>query len=101
MDGRTLLDFLALAEKMKCHTRHSWTSSGRKESVAEHTYRMMVFAWLVKDEFPEYDMDRVMTVSYTHLDVYKRQSPARSSDRRYGLMLIRLHRQMKKLCRRV
>lgn len=66
MDGRTLLDFLALAEKMKCHTRHSWTSSGRKESVAEHTYRMMVFAWLVKDEFPEYDMDRVMKLCLFH-----------------------------------
>ena len=66
MDGRTLLDFLALAEKMKCHTRHSWTSSGRKESVAEHTYRLMVFAWLVKDEFPEYDMDRVMKLCLFH-----------------------------------
>lgn len=66
MDPRTLLNFLSLAEKMKCNTRHSWTSSGRHESVAEHTYRLMVFAWLVKDEFPDYDMDRVMELCLFH-----------------------------------
>ena len=37
MDARTLLDFLKLAERLKCNTRHSYTSSGRHESVAEHS----------------------------------------------------------------
>lgn len=37
MKDRTLLDFLAIVEKLKCNTRHSWTSSGRHESVEEHT----------------------------------------------------------------
>ncbi|MEI3220445.1 MAG: HD domain-containing protein [Lachnoclostridium sp.] len=50
MDSRTLLDFLSLAEKLKCNTRHSWTSTGRRESVAEHTFRLLVFAWLVKEK---------------------------------------------------
>lgn len=66
MDHRTLLDFMAVAEKLKCNTRHSWTSSGRRESVAEHTYRLCVFAWLVKEEFPECDMERVMRLCLFH-----------------------------------
>ena len=37
MEDRTLLDFLAQAEKLKCNTRHSWTSSDRHESVAAST----------------------------------------------------------------
>lgn len=66
MDYRTLLDFMAVTEKLKCNTRHSWTSSGRRESVAEHTYRLCVFAWLVKKDFPECDMERVMRMCLFH-----------------------------------
>ncbi len=66
MDHDTLLGFLGLAEKLKCRTRHSWTSSGRHESVAEHVYRLMVFAWLVRDEFPDVDMNRVMELALFH-----------------------------------
>ncbi|MBS5431867.1 HD domain-containing protein [Merdimonas faecis] len=60
------LEFLGLAEKLKCTVRHSWTSSGRRESVAEHVFRLMVFAWLVKDEFPECDPYRVMELALFH-----------------------------------
>lgn len=66
MDEERVLQFLSLAEKLKCHTRHSWTSSGRQESVAEHVYRLMVFAWLLKDEFPDCDMNRVMELALFH-----------------------------------
>ena len=66
MDHDTLLTFLGVAEKLKCNTRHSWTSSGRHESVAEHVYRLLVFAWLVRDEFPELDMNRVMELALFH-----------------------------------
>lgn len=66
MQIEKVLEFLHIAEKLKCNTRHSWTSSGRHESVAEHTFRMMVFAWLVKDEFPQLDMERVMQMCLFH-----------------------------------
>ena len=66
MDVRMLLDFMSLAEKLKCNTRHSWTSDGRHESVAEHTCRLCVFAWLVKDEFPQLNMDHVMKLCLFH-----------------------------------
>ena len=38
MDYQALLDWMDLAEKLKFNTRHSWTSSGRCESVAEHSF---------------------------------------------------------------
>lgn len=66
MDYRTLLNFMSVAEKLKCNTRHSWTSSGRPESVAEHTFRLLVFAWLIRDELPECDMERVMQMCLFH-----------------------------------
>lgn len=66
MDEEKVLQFLSLAEKLKCQTRHSWTSSGRQESVAEHVYRLLVFAWLVREEFPDYDMNRVMELALFH-----------------------------------
>jgi putative hydrolases of HD superfamily len=42
-----LLDFLALAERLKTELRHSWLSSGRQESVAEHCFQMALMALLV------------------------------------------------------
>lgn len=66
MQIEKVLEFLHIAEKLKCNTRHSWTSNGRHESVAEHTFRLMVFAWLVRDEFPQLDMERVMQMCLFH-----------------------------------
>ena len=66
MDYRTLLEFMSVAEKLKCRTRHSWTSDGRQESVAEHTYRLLVFAWLVRDELPECNMEKIMKMCLFH-----------------------------------
>ena len=66
MEPRTLLDFMGMAERLKCNMRHSRTAENRRESVAEHTYRLCVFAWLVKEEFPDCDMDKVMRMSLFH-----------------------------------
>lgn len=66
MDEEKVLQFLSLVEKLKCQTRHSWTTNGRQESVAEHVYRLMVFVWLLKDEFPDCDMNRVMELALFH-----------------------------------
>ena len=66
MDINRLLDIMAVAERMKCSTRHSWTSSGRHESVAEHSWRLCLMAYFVRDEFPELDMDRVLEMCLFH-----------------------------------
>lgn len=66
MEIREFLDFLAVAEKLKCNTRHSWTSSGRHESVAEHSWRLALMAYLLKDEFPGIDISRVIVMGLLH-----------------------------------
>lgn len=66
MDPRTLIRFLSVIEKLKCNTRHSWTSSGRRESVAEHCWRTTLMAFLLKDEFPDIDMNTVMYMCLIH-----------------------------------
>lgn len=66
MEIRALLNFLNVAEKLKCNTRHSFTSSGRHESVAEHSWRLALMAYLVKDELPEVEIDKVIRMCLFH-----------------------------------
>ena len=53
MEPKEFLAFLARLEKLKCNTRHSWTSSGRHESVAEHSWRLAMLAMLLRERLPE------------------------------------------------
>ena len=66
MNPRTYIDFLNKIEKLKCNTRHSWTSSGRQESVAEHSWRLAVMAMLCADEYPELDISNVIKMCLIH-----------------------------------
>ncbi len=66
MTQRELISFMALAEKLKCRTRHSWTSTGRRESVAEHSWRLSLMSLLLQREFPDLDMNRVTAMCLVH-----------------------------------
>ena len=44
----SILKVLKLSERLKFELRHSFTSSGRQESVAEHTWRMSLMAVLIE-----------------------------------------------------
>lgn len=66
MNYKSFLKFMSVAEKLKCNLRHSWTSTMRQESVAEHSWRLCVFSWLIGKEFPDYDMDRVLLMCLFH-----------------------------------
>jgi putative hydrolase of HD superfamily len=44
----SILEVLKLAERLKFELRHSYTSNGRQESVAEHTWRMSLMAVLIE-----------------------------------------------------
>ena len=60
------ITFLNAIEKLKCNTRHCYTSSGRKESVAEHSWRLSVMAMLCADEYPEIDINKVIKMCLIH-----------------------------------
>ncbi len=66
MKPTELLQILAVAEKLKCTTRHCYTSSGRHESVAEHSWRIALMAMLIAPEFPEADMNKVIRMCLIH-----------------------------------
>ena len=66
MQPSELLRIMSVAEKLKCNTRHCYTSSGRHESVAEHSWRLGLFAMLVANEFPEANMDKVIRMCLIH-----------------------------------
>ncbi len=66
MDERTFLDILHTAGRLKDTLRHSFTAGGRPESVAEHCWRVSLMALLLRHEFPEADMDRVVRMCLIH-----------------------------------
>jgi len=66
MEHAELLSILSAAEKLKCTTRHCDTSTGRRESVAEHSWRLALMAMLLEDEFPHLDMNKVIRMCLIH-----------------------------------
>lgn len=66
MQAKELLNVMHLAERLKDTTRHCYTSGGRHESVAEHSWRIALMAYFVRDEFPEADMDKVIRMCLIH-----------------------------------
>lgn len=66
MKPSQLLEILSVAEKLKCNTRHCSTSSGRPESVAEHSWRTALMAMLLHNEFPDADMNKVIQMCLIH-----------------------------------
>ncbi len=66
MEARILLKALSVAERLKDATRHCYTKNGRHESVAEHSWMMSLMAFLIKDEFPDVNMDKVIRMCIIH-----------------------------------
>ncbi|MVM32485.1 HD domain-containing protein [Spirosoma sp. HMF4905] len=64
---QAVLDVLKLAERLKFELRHSYTSSGRQESVAEHTWRMSLMAVLMEPHLEQkVDMVKLLKMVIIH-----------------------------------
>ena len=62
-----LLDFLHLSEKLKCTLRHDWTSTGRQESVADHSWRLALMVVLVAPHLEEaIDLEKALQMAIIH-----------------------------------
>ena len=66
MEAHALLNALHTAEALKDATRHCYTSGGRHESVAEHSWRLALLAYWLHDDFQELDMDKVVRMCLIH-----------------------------------
>ena len=51
---------------LKERTRHAWMKSGRQESVAEHSWRMALMAYFLREAFPKADLSRVLLMCLLH-----------------------------------
>ena len=66
MNAREYLEILHIAERLKDTPRHCTTSNRRIESVAEHSWRISLMALLLKYEFPDVDINRVVAMCIIH-----------------------------------
>lgn len=60
------LRFIREAEGLKSVTRTAWTAEGRRESTAEHSWRLALLALLMLDFYPELDRARVLSLCLVH-----------------------------------
>ena len=66
MEPREFLEMLHVAERLKDTPRHCTTAKGRVESVAEHSWRLALMAFWLKDQFEGLDMDKVIQMCLIH-----------------------------------
>ena len=66
MQIKEYIKFLNRIEKLKRTLRHSWSSDGRQESVAEHSWRLAIMALLCKDEYPSVNIEKVIKMCLLH-----------------------------------
>jgi putative hydrolases of HD superfamily len=64
LDG--ILTFLRTAERLKSTPRSGWTTSGERESVAAHTWRLSLMAAVLSDRFPGVDLARLLKICLIH-----------------------------------
>lgn len=65
-DYSSIITFVKELERLKNHTRTAWTSTGRHESIAEHSWRLSLFILVLEDDFPEIDFHKVLRMSLIH-----------------------------------
>ena len=66
MSPKEYLAIVHCIARLKERTRHAWMKSGRQESVAEHSWRMALMAYFLRDEFPTVDLTRVLLMALLH-----------------------------------
>lgn len=64
---KQILKFIQKAEELKSLMRHSWLSTGRRESVAEHSWRVALLAMVLASEMEnKLDIGKVVMMLTVH-----------------------------------
>ena len=66
MEINKYLEVLHTITRLKDTTRHCYTPGGRHESVAEHSWRITMMAFFLRDEFKDVDFDKVIKMCLIH-----------------------------------
>lgn len=76
---KNVLKLIELGEKLKMEMRHSWLSNGRRESVAEHTWRVSLMAMAIEPYLPQkVNSEKILKMIIIHdlVEVYASDIPA-------------------------
>jgi putative hydrolase of HD superfamily len=66
MELKKVISFIEEAELLKSVVRTAWTGQGRRESTAEHSWRLAMFAGIMQDNYPELDLSRILMMCLIH-----------------------------------
>ncbi|MBL4953125.1 HD domain-containing protein [Neobacillus sp. OS1-32] len=66
MKEENIVSFIKELERLKNNTRTAWTSTGRHESIAEHSWRLCLFTFVLEDSFPDVDFNKVLRMALIH-----------------------------------
>ena len=66
MDIMKIISFIEEAELLKSVVRTAWTSQGRRESTAEHSWRLALLTGVMHDNYPELDLSRMLMMCLIH-----------------------------------
>ena len=68
MEPEEFLDIIKIAGRLKTNFRHCETVPGRKESIADHSYRIALMAMIMtgEEEYQDLDMNKVIRMCLIH-----------------------------------
>lgn len=66
METNELLEILVQAGKLNQSKRHCFVEKDRQESVADHSYRVALMAFLLKNNFTDVDTSKVIEMCLIH-----------------------------------
>lgn len=61
-----IIEFIKEIENLKSVTRTAWTKTGRRESTAEHSWRLAMLLMLLEDDFKDVDISKAIKMSLVH-----------------------------------
>jgi putative hydrolase of HD superfamily len=65
-DLNGIIDFLRDAERLKDAVRSGYTTGGRQESVADHSWRLCLMALVLHHRFEGFDLGRLIAICVVH-----------------------------------
>jgi putative hydrolase of HD superfamily len=65
-DLASILAFITAAERLKDTERSGWTSTGRPDTVAGHTWRLCLMALVFHSAFPATDLAQLLKICIIH-----------------------------------
>ena len=61
-----VIEFIKEIEGLKSIIRTSWTKTGRRESTAEHSWRLAMLLMLLEEDFKDIDINKAIKMSLIH-----------------------------------